>query len=326
MNKRWIDEEAATPGAGVPEVAIYFTRITDLRHREAIHWKRLVKLVHGNDRDGPSDDLRALVSLQKEGPTGLRAYYGNEFCEMRIPERVELEESCAAVREVGLPLTFVTPPASDRGCEMLFDRLTELQNGLPGSEVVVNDWGILHLLHHEFPSLVPVLGRLMNKLLRDPRVTPRYNRPDAPPEALHALQQCSLTISTYRRLLARFGVKRIELDNLYQGVDMDFKGLNLLPSLYIPFGYVTTGRICLLANQHLHRNQKFATPNGPCPRPCLSIEMDLADPLAGADGERSLTQRGNTIFYEQSGPLVSRGLAWAAQQGARLVYQPEVPF
>ncbi len=232
-----------------PEIAVFLTRITDLPHWRTIDKKKTV-----------------------------RVYFGNEFCEERIPKRVELEAACAAVREAGLPLSFVTPPVSDRGCEVLMDRLKELQTGMPGSEVVVNDWGVLRLLYHELPSLVPVLGRLMNKLLRDPRITPHHSRPDVLPDPLRALRRCSLSISAYRHLLSRFGVKRVELDNLYQGIEMDFEAWSLLRSLYIPFGYVTMGRICLPGNQHLPSDQKFATPSGGCPRPCLRSEIDLINP------------------------------------------------
>ncbi len=220
---------------GVPELAIYFTRITDLPDREAIHWKRFAQCADGSIGDAPP----------------ARVYYGNEFCQERIPRPGELEASCRAVYDAALPLTFVTPPVSDDGCDVLLDRLTRLQNWSPHSEVVINDWGVLRLVHETFPSLVPVLGRLLNKFLRDPRVTARYDRPGASTNAPRALRQSSLSIPAYRRLLARYGVQRTELDNLYQGIDLDFRALHLSASLYVPFGYVTTGRICMLGNLHL---------------------------------------------------------------------------
>ncbi len=297
----------------ISEVAVYFTRITDLPDREAIHWKRFVR----------SGDLPGWLSAQNQETLSKRVYYGNEFCEERIPRRSELEASCRAVREAGLPLTFLTPPVSDEGCDILSDRLSRLQNGSPRAEVVVNDWGVLRLLHEAFPSLVPVLGRLLNKFLRDPRTTARYGGDKAPA----ALRRSSLSISAYRRLLARYGVKRSELDNLYQGIDLDFRALGMEASLYVPFGYVTTGRICMLGNLHLPPEKKFATPCGPCPQPCLRVEVDLTEREAGANGDaQTFTQRGNTIFYQQTEALLTRGLAWARQQGARVVYQPEIPF
>ena len=48
-------------------------------------------------------------------------------------------------------------------------------DGGGATEVVVNDWGVLRLVRREFPGLRPVLGRLMNKMMRDPRVAPFYS-------------------------------------------------------------------------------------------------------------------------------------------------------
>ena len=324
-------EDASVPGPGIQEVAVYLSRITDLPFREAIHWKRLVATVGGDPagdaRHGADPDLRALLCHEKERARPVRVYFGNEFCELRVPGRREFEDSCMAVRRTGLPFTFVTPPATDNGCETLFDRLTDLQDWLPGSEVVVNDWGLLQLVHEAFPSLTPVLGRLLSRFLRDPRVTPLCDRPGVSPEARSALRKCSLNISAYRELLTRYGVDRVELDNLYQGIDMDFRSLGLRPSLYVPHGYVTTGRICMPGNEHLPREHKFGMPSGPCPRPCMRVEIGLADGKRREDGGvYDFTQRGNTIFYSQSDRLVAQGQTWAAQQGARLVYQPEIPF
>jgi hypothetical protein len=202
-----------------------------------------------------------------------------------------------------------------------------LQRWSPESEVVVNDWGTLRLVNDEFTSFTPLLGRLLSKLLRDPRVTPRCDEAGVSPEALGSLRKCSLNISAYRSLLTNYGVGRIELDNVHQGIDMDFGAMGLRPSIYIPYGYVTTGRICLPGNAHLPRNRKFGTEAGPCPLPCLRVEIDLADRNAEEDGGvHAYTQRGNTIFYRQGEQLVSQGLTWAEQQGARIVYQPEIPF
>jgi len=334
-----VDGRSVAPSPGIHEVAVYLSRITDLTFREAIHWKRLVATVRsGHDETSPSDPeidagpeidavLSALMYPDGETPRPVRVYFGNEFCELRIPKAREFEDSCAAVLEAGFPLTFVTPPVTDQGIVTLRDRLTALQSWSPESEVVVNDWGALRVLHEEFPTLTPVLGRLMSKLLRDPRVTPRCDDPGVSAEALGAVRKCSLNISAYRSLLTRYGVARVELDNLYQGIDMDFGAMGLSPSIYIRHGYVTTGRICMPANAHLSRDRKFGTGNDLCPLPCLRVEIDLADPNAEEDGGvHGYTQRGNTVFYRQNEQLVSQGLTWAAKQGARVVYQPEIPF
>ena len=154
---------------------------------------------------GIDPDLHSLIFPTDREARPVRVYFGNEFCELRIPKRGEFEDSCTVVHEAGLPLTFVTPPATDKGMRTLFDRLTDLQRWSPESEVVVNDWGTLHLVNEEFTSLTPLLGRLMSKLLRDPRITPRCDDPGVSSEALGSLRKCSLNISAYRSLLTSYG-------------------------------------------------------------------------------------------------------------------------
>lgn len=334
MTNGFSEVRSAAPDRDIQEVAVYLSRITDLPFREATHWKGLVATLSGADarcpdgRDRRIDpDLHALLFPHDAAPRPVRVYFGNEFCELRIPNRREFEASCAAVHEAGLPLTFVTPPVTDEGLGFLVDRLRHLQSSSPGSEVVVNDWGVLRLVRAEFRSLTPVLGRLMSKLLRDPRVTPRCGDPGMSPGALNSLRTCSLDIASYRSVLASCGVDRVELDNVYQGIDLDFRAMGLRPSIYVPHGYVTTGRICLPANAHLPRHRKFGTAAEACPLPCLRVEIGLTDRRALADGGvHQYVQRGNTVFYRQSEPLVSQGVTWAARQGARLVFQPEIPF
>jgi hypothetical protein len=332
--------EATTAGPGggpeapdrsvVAECAIYLSRITDLPFREAVHWKRVEAWAGGHSPADPTPescpDLADLLAHTRASGVPLRIYYGNEFCEHRISGRREFAAACAAVESVGLPLTVVTPPVSEAGAEVLATRLAELARLLPGSEVVVNDWGVLRLLRREFPGLEPVLGRLMTRFLRDPRVTPRLGL-GAAGASPHPLRQASVGMPAFRRMLEGHGIRRIELDNLYQGIDLDFRSLRLLPSLYLPYGYVTTGRICQQGNEHLPRDRKFGTPPGSCPLPCLRVEIGLKDRNARADGgQYSFTQRGNTIFYRQPPALMASGRAWAEERGARLVYQPEIPF
>jgi hypothetical protein len=112
--------------------------------------------------------------------------------------------------------TLLTPYVSDAGIELLrplFEILSEVGDG----EVVFNDWGVLNLLRREFPGLKPVQGRLMNKSLRDPRVTGVYAASDAPAPALVSLRRSNLDCTSYTGFLAGLGVDSVELDNLPQG-------------------------------------------------------------------------------------------------------------
>ena len=77
------------------------------------------------------------------------------------------------------------------------------------TEVVVNDWGVLGLVRAH-PSLTPVLGRLLTRMLRDPRLPPDRLEAEAP--STRALQQSSVTSPPFQGLLRSFGVRRVELD------------------------------------------------------------------------------------------------------------------
>src|ERR1041385_645574 len=104
---------------------------------------------------------------QRFGPAQFtRIAYGTEFCENLLPSPEALRNVVAA----GRPLTFLTPYVGDEGIAQLRRLLPELGE----AEVVFNDWGVLRMLRREFPHLVPVQGRLLNKSLRDPRVTGVY--------------------------------------------------------------------------------------------------------------------------------------------------------
>ncbi len=314
----------------IEAVAFYFTRITDLPRRQATFWRRFRRVVGSEDPLSAAAQVDAgwatLLTVARGTSSPLRVYFGNEFCEHRIPAEAEFEASVAEVRAVGLPFTFVTPPVTDPGLERLAGLFARLEALLPGSEVVVGDWGTARILQERFTSLKPVLGRLLVKFLRDPRLTPRFLLPDSPPASLIAFQQCSVTLPGFREVLGKLGIDRVELDNLFQGMAVDFAGLGLRPAVHVPFGYVTRGRICLIGNQHLAAEQKFGALSR-CRRECLKVEVRLRDRNRRADGGvYDYVQRGNTVFYEQTGPHLMRALAWAATQGARLVFSPELPF
>ena len=114
-----------------------------------------------------------------------RCAFGNEFCEHLLPSPDPLAAALAAARSRGMAFTLLTPYVSDRGIDELRRLLGAFDED--GGEVVFNDWGTLNLLRREFPHLVPVQGRLLNKSLRDPRVTTIYASAPAPAATLGAL-------------------------------------------------------------------------------------------------------------------------------------------
>jgi len=255
-----------------------------------------------------------------------RCAYGNEFCEHLIPSPQRLEEALTAASERDIKLTFLTPYVSEAGIESLrplFETLSENGDG----EVVFNDWGVLNLLRREFPRLKPVQGRLMNKSLRDPRVTGVYAASDAPAPALVSLRRSNLDCASYTGFLSGLGVDSVEVDNLPQGVDLGFAGGGVKAIAYLPFGFISTSRICMAAGIHYDKRDKFQ-PGAPCHHECQTHLLEYAytnTPFGNRDQKFYL--KGNSYFYVHTEAML-RVLFEQARSGLidRMVFQPRLPM
>ena len=255
-----------------------------------------------------------------------RCAFGNEFCERLIPSLAALEAALSAAQARRLNFTFLTPYVSNVGLAELRTLFALLaQHGV--SEVVFNDWGVLNLLRREFPQLVPVQGRLLNKSLRDPRVTTMYASAPAPTAALSSLQRSNLDCGSYTSFLMRLGVSRIEMDNLPQGNDLSFAESGLGVNVYLPFGFISKSRICMAAGLHYRKSDKFQ-PGAVCRHECQTHLLEYTytnSPFGNRDQKFYL--KGNTYFYAHT-EVMLRALLEQAQSGqiARLTFQPRLPM
>lgn len=255
-----------------------------------------------------------------------RCAFGNEFCEHLIPSPTALEAALSAAQTRSLNFTFLTPYVSNvclAELRTLFAVLAQHSN----HEVVFNDWGVLNLLRREFPTLIPVQGRLLNKSLRDPRVTTMYASAPAPTAALSSLQRSNLDCASYTGFLARLGVGGIEMDNLPQGNDLSFAENGIGINVYLPFGFISTSRICMAAGLHYHKSDKFQ-PGAPCRHECQTHLLEYTytnSPFGNRDQKFYL--KGNTYFYVHTEAMLSTLLEQAASGDiARLIFQPRLPM
>jgi len=255
-----------------------------------------------------------------------RCAFGNEFCEHLIPSTAAFDAALDAARSRGLAFTFLTPYVGNEGLAALRPLFESLaRNG--GGEVVFNDWGVLNLLRREFPALTPAQGRLLNKSLRDPRVTTMYAQAPAPSPALSVLQRSNLDCESYTRLLTGLGVGAIEMDNLPQGNDLSFAESGMKVSVYLPFGFISTSRICMAAGLHYRKQDKFQ-PGAPCRHECQTHLLEYAytnSPFGNRDQKFYL--KGNSYFYAHTEAML-RALFDQARGGriARMVFQPRLPM
>jgi len=266
----------------MPESALYLTRAEDLERRDA---------------------------------ATARVYFGHEFCERLLPTSAALAKLVRAAKRAGLGFSFATPYLTERGLSRLRPLLRVLARELPESEVVFNDWGTLRVLRREFPELVPVLGRLLTKMKRGPRLASlarRFNQQTA-----DYFRTCSLDVPHYRAFLQERGVARVELDNVLQGIDLDLGGTGIRASLYVPFGYIATTRLCLAASCDRHGMEDHVG-IFPCRKECRRFTFDLAQVGTTVPQIR----KGNTVFFtnaELPENLAARGID-------RVVREPELPF
>ncbi|HKX00761.1 MAG TPA: hypothetical protein VJN43_23670 [Bryobacteraceae bacterium] len=253
-----------------------------------------------------------------------RCAFGTEFCENLLPEPQALAAAVQRARGCALAFTLLTPYVSDRGIARLKELFPLLAEG---DEVVFNDWGVLNVLRREFTWLVPVQGRLLNKSLRDPRVMGVYGETSAPNSSLVVLQRSNLDCASYTDLLARLGVAAVEMDHLPQGTDLSFADRGVRVSVYLPFGFISTSRVCMAAGLHYRKREKFQ-PGAPCRHECQThlVEYTYTDSPFGNRDQKFLL-KGNTYFYAHSDGML-RQLADKAQSGriARAVYQPRLPM
>lgn len=261
----------------------------------------------------------------KYGPiTFTRLYFGEEFCERALSSGAALARAMGAAEERGWEFTFVTPYVTETGLDKVRHLLDILAQAKLGAEVVVNDWGVLEWVREQHPTLTPVLGRLLNKVIRDPRMPDRLrNSPDQ--AVIHKFQSCNLAGGEMKGLLDQYQVRRVELDYPPQGLPLDLPAWGYDVSLYIPYGVITTGRMCLMQSWGLDPGEKFKT-TGPCSQRCRLGWLELSDPSGQVkkDKDWQIVQKGNTIFYRQSKGFLAEILTAAEKAGvSRMIFQPE---
>ncbi|MDP8216449.1 MAG: hypothetical protein P9L98_03920 [Candidatus Kaelpia imicola] len=256
-----------------------------------------------------------------------RIYFGNEFCENLIPTLDALKRWYFFTKNRNKEFTFVTPFVTNFGLKKLKKLLTFL-NSQKNVEVVCNDWGVFKLIKDNFENLDPVLGRLLTKQRRDPRILKIFlhkqktikilnpnNKikamvyPKKVPYALFEHYQASIINSPiFQKYLLSQNINRVEIDNLVWKMNVKVNR-KVKVSIYLPYGYITTARACG------RLTLTYAACKKECKKYFLRLENNtLPVPFYGI---------GNTVFYKSKSPsdkyLKKLGID-------RIIYQPRLPF
>ncbi|HEY0941780.1 MAG TPA: hypothetical protein VGE08_16890 [Steroidobacter sp.] len=259
------------------ELAITALRPRDLewtaetRDRRASRWRKILG-------DSPLADWLAGFS-----PTHL--YVGSELCEELLPSRrtVRTAIDCATGR--GLQIALLTPISSPGAIRQLADLLPLLPDG---TEVIVNDWGVAYFAREHFPALVLVAGRLLCKMIRDPRLPGT----EWAPHCAHSLDSEHL-----QRTFRLAGFRRLEIDVPPFATAESFSRLPLPAGVHVPFAVVAKGRMCRIGSMSRQGPERFA-PGRRCRKECLHVSATMTRPAA-VDSYRTV-QLGNTIMSQHS--------------------------
>jgi hypothetical protein len=273
-------------------------------------------------REGVANGLATTFLAGTEVPLDLRRlYFGQEFCESLIPAPKDLRQAYFTACQMGWEFTYVTGYVTGAGLDRTMANLAALAQEC--------DWGVLRALRRDFPSFVPVLGRLLTKQPRLPRhagqLPPLYGHgiqtpgEEIRPRQLQALRETNLGIPAYARLLGQNGIGRIDLDPVPQGLAPEAIPGGCTLSVYAPWTCAATSRTCQTAAVADARRQS-AVPDTPCSRPCRHLNRDLE---MGTFDE-TIVLRGNSAFsYNMT--YLARYLSGTLPVD-RLVFQPYIPI
>jgi hypothetical protein len=209
-------------------------------------------------------------------------YYGQETCENLIPTLKHVQQALEFCKKNEYSFTLTTPYVGPKGMDRLRKLFEFLNTEEPETEIVINDFGVLHLLNTEYTNLKPVLGRLLLKMKRDPRFSVSgfeianveiKNLKKVEVNQQQALQGSTLELPVYQEFLKSIDIQRVSLDTLTQR--MNQKALNkwgFPVDLYWPWTYITSSRSCAVA-AHTQLRKEFHPTDEPCHYQCKKYEF-----------------------------------------------------
>lgn len=286
-----------------------------------------------NEVEKDLQDLFFLVwkELGGEGRLPQRLHYGSEFCQYRLPSFTEVRKAALYSWENGMDFTFATSYLHEKK----FQELDKILQGLASLseeygkpiEIVVNDWGVYYHLRSHYPQFNLVMGRMLNKMIRDPRVASFYNQDEVAAAAeagKRVMQGTGLFSSWFGRFLEEGNLTGIEFDPLLQDMDLTGCPENWHISFHFPFGCVASGSACMVGFMDAEKKDKFRG-DPSCKHQCQTAVFELK-PRTFGDMESRVFQKGNTAFFAHQHELIERGLHNATTiSGSRVVYSPRIP-
>ncbi|SHI32283.1 hypothetical protein [Parasporobacterium paucivorans] len=215
-----------------------------------------------------------------------RVYIGSDFCNQLFPNDILLQKLLTQAYEENLNITVSYPVLIQRNLAPLKQSINIINAFCLEKdieiELTINDYGMLQMLQEgKFSGIKPVLGRLLNKRKKDPRLKYRM----AYDTYKEKLGINNLNVEHYLNFLAKYNVTRFEFETC------DF--LNEIPegahTLHFPFYQISTATNCLLyANCKNHTVAKQELPEN-CPHYCSEFYFSYPKHL-------NMIGKNNSIF------------------------------
>jgi hypothetical protein len=221
-------------------------------------------------------------------------YLGSEFCERLMPSAEKIREVISECELRNMFFSLVTPFVSYLGIDRIKQLIPILEEYAKRkkskSEIVVNDFGVLHVLQEHREWIAPVIGRGLHKMKRDPCTEKLLDKPELV-GFLRTIRCSGLTTMPYQAILKKQGCARVELDPLEQGYGMNVEDVGFCASLHLPYQYITAGRYCLAGSLNLSPEKKF-TVDRSCQQEC----GQLVTRLEHEQVDRPVFRRGNAVY------------------------------
>lgn len=225
-------------------------------------------------------------------------YLGNEFCEYRIPTVKQLEGVLDICKKDKISCVLVTPVVTDYGIEKTSNLLDYLIHSGISIDIVVNDMGVLELLRRRAYEGKAIIGRILEKSSHDCRAS-RQEFNDYYGDNGKKFAKTPGVFSDFTQTIFRkYGVERYEFDLPRIGLEMPKEGNY---SLYWPYSYLTTGRVCMFRSLDLSGRDKFLVGGSGCNKKCMEYKVEKRKPINGYSlikrTDLFLFQKGNTLFF-----------------------------
>ena len=245
-----------------PHFSRFEPLISTTLHPKYKHYYYAIKAIQENKHYFYDDrELRKVIK---------GVYFGNSYCEHLLPTPLEIAKAYSYFNDAHHNFVFVFPPISENKMEDAKAILSELER-LGVTEVVVNDFGMLHLTKEVFK---PILGVNFTKSIKNAFLDAKE------PLEVNTTQlnnQKNLTthlefeIDFLRAFYKSIGVSRVSLENRAYDIAFLREKPYFYADIYYPNSIISHSRACDIAGIHNDKQTYFPAKN--CQKHCTQTSL-----------------------------------------------------